>query len=102
MSACEAPKERRTLRPKSPCCPVGGYVKAAPLRILPPGYCEPNSSNGTPGTKFGRGYSAMPSSKTSPPITFTGGAVLAKIKASTDQPPNAAWANAFACGEGRL
>ena len=40
--------------------------------------------------------------QTIPPITFTGAAVSAKMKLSTDQPPNAAWAISFDCGEGRL
>jgi len=44
----------------------------------------------------------MPSAKTVPLSTSTGGAVLAKMKLSTDQPPNAPWAKLFDCGEGRL
>ena len=29
------------LRPKLPCCPLGGGVNVALLKILPPGYCNP-------------------------------------------------------------
>jgi hypothetical protein len=75
-----------------------GGVNAAGLNALPPGYCGPYSKSGTPGTTSGRGYTAMPSAKTIPLTTSTGGAFLAKMKLPTDQPPKAAWAILF---EGR-
>src|SRR5215469_14700102 len=102
MSAWEAPKARTTLRPKSPCWPVGGAVNAAPLKILPPGYFEPENSRGAPGTTFGRAASPIPDANEIAPTTLAGGADLAKIKPSTDQPPKAAWATLFHSGEGRL
>src|SRR5262249_15302004 len=86
-SACQAPNPRNTLRPKLPCCPAGTAVKAARLRILPPGNCDPKSSSGTPGFKLGREASDTPAAKKVAPVTFTGGADLARKKPSADQPP---------------
>src|SRR5262249_43966881 len=87
ISACQAPKPRRTLRPKFPCCPAGAALKAARLKILPPGYCVPCNSRGTPGLTFGRESSLTPAAEKDAPITSTGGADLAKTKASSDQLP---------------
>src|SRR5271166_2741736 len=42
---------------------------------------------------------AMPSAKTIPPTTLTGVADRARMKLSTDQPPNAAWAILLDPGE---
>src|SRR6266446_1302599 len=89
-SACQAPKPRSTLRPKLPCCPTGAAVNAAILKILPPGYCGPKSSSGTPGFIFGRGDKTVPAAKKVAPTMFTGGADLAKTKPSSDQPPKIA------------
>src|SRR5262249_10987663 len=100
-SACEAPKPRSTLRPKLPCCPAGAGVKAARLKILPPGYCGPKSSSGTPGFTFGREARAMPAAKLIAPTMSTGGADLATTNVSTDHPPQVARANLFQSGEGR-
>src|SRR2546429_5328416 len=41
------------------------------LKILPPGYCDPRSSRGTPGFEFGRGCSAVPAAKKIPSTTPT-------------------------------
>ena len=55
ISACAASKPRSRLRPRLPCCPIGGVVKAALLKILPPEYPGPKSSRGAPDATFGRG-----------------------------------------------
>src|SRR6266436_6062040 len=101
-SAWKAPKPRGTLRPKSPCCPWSGAVKAALLKILPPGYCDPKSSSGTPETTLGRNLKAAPAAKEYPAVTFTGGEDRAKMKLSTDQSLKTARAMSFHPGEGRL
>src|SRR5258707_9245064 len=88
MSTCQAPNPRSTLRPKFPCCPAGAAVNAARLKILPPGYCGPKSSRGTPGFKFGREARVTPPTLEVAPITSTGGADLARMKVSNDQPTN--------------
>jgi len=43
----------------------------------------------------------VPAAKKIAPVRLSGGADLAKTKASSDQPPSAAWATLFDCGEGR-
>jgi len=68
-----APKPRSTSRPKLPSCPLGGAVKAALLKILPPGYCDPKSSSGTPGFTSRRYLMAVPVAKEYPPIATAGG-----------------------------
>lgn len=69
-----APKPRSTLRPKLPSCPLGGAVKAALLKILPPGYCDPKSSSGTPGFTSRRYLMGVRVAKEYPPVTSAGGA----------------------------
>src|ERR1041385_7567686 len=101
MSTCHAPKPRSTLRPKLPCVPAGAGVNAARLKILPPGYCDPKSSRGTPGLTFGRGASETPATKKVPPTMLTGGADLARIKLFSDQPRITALTNLCDSGEGR-
>ena len=68
----------------------GAAVNAPLLKILPPGYPPPNSSRGTPGTKFGRGFRAMPFPLNCASTTSTGRADRATTNASSDHPPKIA------------
>src|ERR1700752_1508941 len=101
MSTCQAPKPRSTLRPRLPCVPAGAAVNAAGLKILPPGYCDPKSSRGTPGFMFGRGARATPATKKVPPTMSTGGPDLAKMKLSSDQSRSTVRTSLCDSGEGR-
>src|SRR5262245_49661800 len=85
MSVCHAPKPRRKLRGKLPCSPAAVGVKAALLKILPPGNCSPKTSIGTPEFTLGRGVSRTPPAKLVAPTMLTGGADLDRTKVSTDQ-----------------
>ena len=76
-------------------------MKAARLKILPPGYCGPTSSSGTPGLTFGRDASAVPPSRRIGPRMSTGGADLANTNASSDQ-PFSRWARVPAPKDGRM
>src|SRR5262249_54308283 len=100
-SACHAPKPRITLRPRSPCCPAGAAEKAAALKILPPGYCDPCSSRGTPGLTFGRALRVTPVVEKNAPTRSTGGADLDRMKASIDQPLSIALTVSCDPGTGR-
>ena len=48
------------IAPEIALLPLGRYGESCLLKILPPGYCEPKSSSGAPGTTFGRGIRAVP------------------------------------------
>src|SRR5262249_46098226 len=99
-SACEAANPRSTFRPKSPCCPGADVVNAARLKILPPGYCGPSSSSGTPALTFGRDASAVPPANEIAPRMSTGGADLANTNASSDQSLSSARVTLFDPAEG--
>ena len=83
-SAWNAPKPRRTLRPKSPCCPLGGVGERSAIKDLATRILRAEEFQWYAwGPRPGRYLIAVPAAKEYPPITLTGGADRAITKVST-------------------